>query len=392
MITLKILQRRSGPVKNRHPWVFSGALENIPDNLQPGTPVRLVNERDVYMASGYFNSYSQIAVRIWGHDEKEETNREFFVKRIECARETRQKYVESGETDSYRLINGENDFLPGLIVDKYGDCLVLQCHTRGIESWKENIVAALLETMKPGGIYERSDIPSRKIEGLEAQSGLLYGAVPELITIKENGFKFLVDVKHGQKTGFYLDQRDKRRALLKYAKDKTALNCFSYTGGFTVYALAGGAQKVTAVDTSSPALELAKENIRINNLDPDKCEFVCEDVKKYLKNTHDRKFDLIILDPPAFIKDRRKINEGLIGYKNINEAALSLLPEKGVLITCSCSAHLSLQDFRYMLVEAGGKTGRSVRILETYIHGIDHAELAPFLEGEYLKCFITSVL
>ena len=385
MVTLKIKRQKSGPVINRHPWVFSQALKDIPDNLKPGTPVKLVNEMGGFLASGYFNSYSQITVRIWGYDENEEIDKKFFVKRIKKAYKIRREYVESTKTDSYRLINGENDFLPGLIIDKYNDYLVMQCHTGGIECWKDNIVKALIETIKPMGIYERSDIPSRKIERLENQSGLLYGSVPDLIIIKENGFNFFV--KQGQKTGFYLDQRDKRQALLKYVKDKSVLNCFSYTGAFSVYALAGGAQRITSVDASSASLELAKENIKLNKLDIGKCEFICDDVKKYLKNVSDERFNLIILDPPAFIKDRRKKKEGLVGYRGINEMALRILTENGILATCSCSAHLSLQDFRYLLVELGGRLRKSLQFLETYTHGIDHAELAPFIEGEYLKCF-----
>jgi 23S rRNA (cytosine1962-C5)-methyltransferase len=391
MITLKVKTQRTGPLINRHPWVFSKAIESIPEDLQSGTHVKLTDENGVFLASGYFNSYSQIAVRIWGYDEHEEINKDFFIKRIRGAYEIRRHYIENKGTDSYRLINGENDLLPGLIVDKYSNYLVMQCHTRGIEIWKDIILEALIETLKPGGIYERSEIPSRKIEGLGDRFGLLYGDIPDLITINENGFKFLIDVKQGQKTGFYLDQRDKRQALLKYVRDRSVLNCFSYTGGFSVYALAGGAKKITSVDMSDYALELARENIMLNGLDISKCEFVCDDVKKYMKYVPYGKFDLIILDPPAFIKDRRKKNEGLTGYKNINITALKVLPENGILLTCSCSAHLSQQDFRYLLVEAGGKARKSLRILETYIHGIDHPELAPFTEGEYLKCFIIAV-
>jgi 23S rRNA (cytosine1962-C5)-methyltransferase len=391
MMILKVKKQKTGPIINRHPWVFSRALESIPEDLESGTSVKLTDERGAFLASGYFNSYSQIAVRIWGYDEHEKIDKNFFIKRIRNAYEIRKSYIENKGTDSYRLINGENDLLPGLIVDKYSNYLVMQCHTRGIEIWKNIILEALIETFKPGGIYEKSEIPSRKIEGLGDRSGLLYGDIPDLITIRENGFKFLIDVKQGQKTGFYLDQRDKRQALLKYVQNKSVLNCFSYTGGFSVYALAGGAKKVTSVDMSGSALELAKENIKLNNLDISKCEFVRDDVKKYLKNVSHERFDLIILDPPAFIKDRRKKNEGLAGYKNINIMALKVLPENGILLTCSCSAHLSLQDFRYLLVEAGGKVRKSLRFLETYLHGIDHPELAPFTEGEYLKCFIITV-
>ncbi len=387
MITLKIKKKRTGPVINRHPWVFSQALENIPDDIRPGTPVGLLDENGKFLASGYFNSYSQIAIRIWGYEEHEEVNKDFFATRIIRAYKIRKRYIESADTDSYRLINGENDLLPGLIVDKYGAHLVIQFHTGGIESWKDVLVQALVDVIRPAGIFEKSDTFSRGIENLQSRSGLLFGEIPALITIKENGFKFLVDVRQGQKTGFFLDQRDKRQALGRYVKDKHVLNCFSYTGAFSVYALAGGAQRVVSVDTSASSLELAKENIKLNKLDIAKCEFVCDDVKKYLKNVEEGKFNLIILDPPAFVKDRKKKKEGLIGYRNINEAALRILSENGILITCSCSAHVSLQDFRYLLVELGGRVKKSLQVLETYTHGIDHPELAPFIEGEYLKCF-----
>lgn len=391
MLTLTIRKQRRGPVLNRHPWLFSRGLEHIPEGLKAGTPVELRSEDGTYLAGGYFNSYSQIAVRLWSFREHEEVNKDFFKLRIRNAHEARKRYIEGPETDSYRLVNGESDLLPGLIVDKYGDCLAVQFHTRGIEHWKELILDALVETVRPAGIYERSEAVSREVEGMESRSGLLYGNIPDLVTITENGYRFLVDVKLGQKTGFFLDQRDKRRAVLRYSDGRSALNCFSYTGGFSVYALAGGAQRVVSVDTSSPALELAKQNIRLNGLDISRCDFVCDDAKKYLRNARPQEHDLIILDPPAFIKDRRKIQEGLAGYRGINESALGLLPDNGILVTCSCSAHVSLQDFRYLLTEAGGKAKRSVRVLETFTHGIDHAVLAPFTEGEYLKCFFTMV-
>jgi 23S rRNA (cytosine1962-C5)-methyltransferase len=295
--------------------------------------------------------------------------------------------VQQEGTNAYRLINGENDLLPGCIVDKYAGYLVVQFHTRGIEHWKKEIVDALEKVIKPRGIYERSDVSVRKIEMLDERSGMLRGNVPPLITIEENGFKFLVDVQHGQKTGFFLDQRDKRKAFMKYADQAAVLNCFSYTGGFSVYALAGGARSVVNVDTSASALELAQENIKLNGLDAGRCSFVCDDAKKYLKDTT-MTFDAIVLDPPAFIKDRRKKPEGVAGYKTINERALKMVSQNGVLLTCSCSAHLNLEEFRYLLSEVGGKLQRPISILETYTHGIDHLRLLPFTEGDYLKCFV----
>lgn len=387
IIQLTVKKERVGPILGRHPWVFSGGLKFIPEKIQLGALIHLLNERGEFLAAGYFNSYSQIAVRIWSYDETETVDKDFFARRIKKAQAVRQNYLESEKTDSYRLINSENDFIPGLVVDKYADYLVVQCHTRGIEAWKEAIVEALAEVIKPKGIYEKSDAAFRKKEGLEKQVGILFGDVPEQISIKENGLKFLVDIKEGQKTGFFLDQRDKRQALMKYVKGKNVLNCFSYTGGFSVYALAGGAKSVTSVDVSEKAVELSKENMKLNNLGLDKCEFVCADVKQYLRNIPVGKFDLIILDPPAFIKDRHKKREGISGYKGINEAALKVLPEDGLLVSCSCSAHLSIEEFRYVLSEAGGHVKKSLQILESYTHGLDHPALVPLTEGEYLKCF-----
>jgi 23S rRNA (cytosine1962-C5)-methyltransferase len=386
MLTLTIKQERTGPVAGCHPWVFSGAFKSIPDGIRPGEPVMLMSEKGDFLAHGYFNTYSQIAVRIWGYKRDEQVDTAFFAKRIKKAYELRKRFVESPETNAYRLINGESDLLPGLIVDKYDEHLVVQFHTKGIEAWKKEIIDALEDIVRPEGIYERSDMETRGIENLEKAKGLLSGSVPDLITIKENGLHFLVDVKGGQKTGFFLDQRDKRKALMKYAANALLLNSFCYTGGFSVYALAGGARQVVNVDSSEKALELAKENIKLNGFEISSCEFICEDVKNYLRHEK-RIFDVIILDPPAFIKDRRKKKEGMNGYRGINEAALKILAPDGILTTCSCSAHLRFDEFRFLLSEAGLRSERVLTFLETYTHGIDHLQLVPFLEGEYLKCF-----
>lgn len=385
MINLTVKKERVGPVLGRHPLIFSGALKYIPNGVASGTPVRLVDDSGKFLAQGYFSSYSQIAVRVWSYDEKEEINDQFFVNRISRAYEIRKQFVENKKTNAYRLVNSENDFLPGLIVDKYADYLVVQFHTAGIENWKDSIVKALEEILEPKGIYERSDVKVREIEKLEKKTGLLSGKVPETVTILENGFKFLVDIITGQKTGFFLDQRDKRAALSKYVEGKNVLNCFSYSGGFSVYALAAGAKKVVSVDVSADALELAKKNVELNKLDLDKCEFICEDVKKYLADVKPGEFDVIILDPPAFIKDRRKIEEGLVGYRKINEMGLRALEKNGILVTCSCSSHLKMTDFRYALSMAGRSANKTMRIIETYTHGMDHPEIVAFTEGEYLK-------
>jgi 23S rRNA (cytosine1962-C5)-methyltransferase len=389
-ITLTVRQSKTGPVLGYHPWVFSGAILQIPEGLVPGQPVRLVGEKGRFLAFGYFNSYSQISVRVWGHDETEEIDGGFFERRVAQAYRIRQQFVEKEGTDSYRLINGENDYLPGLIVDKYADFLVAQFHTRGIEVWREQVFAALERVMNPKGIYERSDMSVRKLDNLGMRTGLVHGTIPDVVTIRENGFTFLVDLKAGQKTGFFLDQRDKRQALMKYADNRSILNCFSYTGAFSVYALAGGATRVTNVDSSEAALKLAEENVKLNGMDPDKCRFIVADAKDYLRNSAE-KWDVIVLDPPAFIKDRRKKHEGIVGYRNLNELALRILGQDAILVTCSCSTHLSPEEFRFLLVEAGARARRPLQILETFTHGMDHPVLAPFREGEYLKCLIIRV-
>lgn len=384
MLKLIVRNERSGPVRGFHPWVFSKALASLPEGIAPGEPVLLYDPSGNFLASGYFNSYGQITVRLWGQDEDEQVGMDFFARRVARALDIRRRHVEKEGTNAYRLVNGENDLLPGLIVDRYADYLVMQFHTRGIERWKEEIVNALESIVRPRGIYERSDMAVRKFDGLGPVKGILRGDIPDLIEIRENGLKFLVDVKEGQKTGFFLDQRDKRSAFMKYAGDRHVLNCFSYTGGFSVYALAGGAKGATSVDSSGRALDLARENIILNGFDPSLCDFICEDVKKYLRECTET-FPAIILDPPAFIKDRRKKHEGLAGYRSINEAALRHLVPGGILLTCSCSAHLSLNDFRYLLSETGARAHRALTILEIHTHGIDHPQLVPFTEGEYLK-------
>jgi 23S rRNA (cytosine1962-C5)-methyltransferase len=397
MTTLTVTRERVGPILGRHPWVFAGALADIPEGLASGSAVRLVGPDGRFLAQGYFNSYSQIAVRLWSWDPEEQPDRGFFRRRIARALALRQRFVLSTETDSCRLIFSENDLLPGLVVDRYADCLCCQFHTRGIEAWRDEIVAALVDELQPRGIYERSDVKVRAIEGETDRVGLLHGEVPELVEIRENGLRFLVDLREGQKTGFFLDQRDKRQALRKYAAGKRVLNCFSYTGGFSIYAGAAGAERVVSVDTSAKALAVAEETVRLNGLDASRYEFVCGDAKRYLASLPPREaaspeaFEVIVLDPPAFIKDRRKIKEGLVGYRKINEAALRALSDDGVLVTASCSGHLNLHDFRFLLSETAGRSGRCVQILETHGHGIDHPELVAYTEGSYLKCFFCAV-
>ncbi|MCU0680398.1 MAG: class I SAM-dependent rRNA methyltransferase [Planctomycetes bacterium] len=392
MIKLTVRKERLGPVLGRHPWLFSGALKSIPNGLIAGEPVELYNENNQYLAGGYFSSYSQIAVRLWSFQEGEIIDDNFFIRRVERAHALRQKYLASSGTNAYRLINGESDLLPGLIVDKYNDYLSLQFHTKGMELYKTRILSALQQVIKPKGIYERSENLARRQDGLESYSALLSGEVPERVEIEENNLKFLVDIKEGQKTGFFLDQRDKRKSLQTYCRDAEVLNCFSYSGGFSVYALAAGAKRVVSVDVSASAMDLAKENIKLNGFSLERCEFIVEDVKKYLPSQAPNSFDVIILDPPAFIKDRHKKIPGVSGYKRINELALPILREQGILVSCSCSYHLSLEEFRRLLTETFGRNKVTAQLLESQTHNLDHPILCAHEEGSYLKTLFFRIL
>ncbi|KKR07454.1 MAG: hypothetical protein UT32_C0011G0022 [Parcubacteria group bacterium GW2011_GWC2_39_14] len=392
MIKLTVYTKKIGPILRGHPWVYSGAIIDLPEGLSYGEPVSLYSSDDEFLAQGFFNSYSQLAVRIWGYEENEEVNDDFFVKRIELALSVRLQAIDQKKTNCYRIVNSENDFLPGLIVDKYADYLVVQFHNRGIEAWQEQIINALIDIVKPKGIYDKTYKRSLTEEETDNRSRLLFGKVPATIKVKENGLLFDVDVVEGQKTGFFLDQRDKRQALTKYVKDKNVLNCFSYTGGFSVYALAAGAKHVTSVDVSPKAIELAEKNFILNDFPKTKYTSICEDVKKYLRTIEPNTFDVIVLDPPAFIKDRDKIKEGMIGYKSINEVAMRIMPSNSILMTCSCSAHLSLDDFKNILVNASINAGKTIQILEVLTFAPDHLELPSFTEGGYLKVLILRVL
>ncbi len=390
-VSLSVGQKRVGPILGGHPWVFSGAIRSIPEGLTSGEVIDLRDDDGIFLARGYFNSYSQIAVRILTYHEEEQINEAFFTKKIARALKMRSEYVLSDKTDACRVIHSENDGIPGLVVDKYGDYLSLQFHTPGLEVFKEMIISALVAVVKPLGIYERSDVAVRQARDEGGERLTLYGEVPDRVEIKENGLRFIVDIKEGQKTGFFLDQREKRKALQGFAKGKDVVNCFSYSGGFSVYAAAAGAKSVKSIDVSASAIELAKENMELNGFVGDQYTYEVEDVKKYLKEAEDACVDILILDPPAFIKSRHKIRQGVRGYRNINEEGLRLVREDGILVSCSCSSHLSYQDFRHLLSEAGARSGKQLQILETFFHGMDHPELVPYTESTYLKTLFMRV-
>jgi 23S rRNA (cytosine1962-C5)-methyltransferase len=375
-------------IKRKHPWIFSGAIEKVEGNPSNGESVHIFNSDKKFVGYGSYSPASQIRVRVWSFDPEEKVDEKFFKSKVEQAYSIREKIIDTSRTNAYRIINAESDGIPGLIADRYGEILICQFLSAGAEFFKEMIVETLNDAFKPAGIYERSDVEVRTKENLQPAVGLLKGITPdEMIEIKENGFKFLVDIKNGHKTGFYLDQRDNRKLVSEFSKGKSVLNCFSYTGGFSVYALAYGAEKVIQVESSASALELSSKNFELNNLDPSLVENINGDVFEVLRKFRDERktFDLIILDPPKFTESASQIQKASRGYKDINLLAFKLLNPSGILFTFSCSGHISPELFQKIVAGAALDSGREVKIIRQLTQSSDHPVATNFPEGLYLK-------
>jgi len=395
MAKVLLKRGREKPVLNRHPWIFSGAIKRIEGEAADGEVVVVADYRGRFLARGYLNRRSQIAVRLLTWDEGEVIGEDFWRRRLERAWASRQALADDPSTDAYRLVNAESDLLPGLVVDRYGDYLVAQFLTLGIERWKAELVGLMADLLKPRGIYERSDVGVREKEGLDQVSGLLHGEEPpDLVEVTENGYRFLVDVKTGQKTGFYLDQRENRQKLTRYCRGGEVLNCFAYTGAFAVYAAAAGAGRITNVESSAEALELARRNMALNGFTDRDDEYVEGDVFQVLRGYRDqgRTFDLIILDPPKFAYSKDQVKSACRGYKDINLLAMQIIAPGGVLFTFSCSGLVSPDLFQKVLFGASVDAGRDVQIIEKLSQASDHPILLTFPESEYLKGLVCRVL
>jgi 23S rRNA (cytosine1962-C5)-methyltransferase len=385
-VTLK--KSRDKVLERKHPWIFSGAIEKIEGQPSNGETVQIFTSNKKLVGYGSFSTLSQIQVRVWSFDPAEIIDGDFFRRKISLASSLREKIIDTSKTNAYRIINAENDGIPGLIVDRYANFLVCQFLSAGAEFFKETITEALNDIFKPVGIYERSDVEVRTKEALQPILGLMKGASPDdLIEVKENGIKFLVDIMNGQKTGFYLDQRDNRLLVSEFSKGKNVLNCFSYTGGFSVYALAAGASSVTQVETSLSALEIANKNIQLNGFDTSAVENINDDVFNVLRKFRDERktFDLIILDPPKFAESASQIQKASRGYKDINLLAIKLLNPGGVLFTFSCSGHISPELFQKIIAGAALDSGREAQIIKHLTQSSDHPVSLNFPEGLYLK-------
>ena len=383
-------QGREKSLLRRHPWIFSGAIHHVEDEPASGSTVDLLSFNKQFLARASYSPHSQIRARMWTFKD-EPIDKEFFRKKIRASLATRYELQVEHNINAARLIYAESDHLPGLIVDRYGDVLVLQSLTAGSEYWKETIADLLLEETGLENIYERSDADVRELEGLEQKVGILRGTIPQpQLTIYEHGLKFLINIEHGHKTGFYLDQSRNRLRVRELAQDKDILDCFCYTGGFTVNALAGGAKSVLSVDASEEALALAKENIALNALPVDKADFIEGDVFQLLRKFRDenRSFDMIILDPPKFAPTAAQAERAARGYKDINLFALKLLQPGGLLVTFSCSGGIDAGLFQKIIVGAALDVGVDAQIVEHLSQSVDHPVLLHFPEGAYLKGLI----
>jgi 23S rRNA (cytosine1962-C5)-methyltransferase len=394
MSSVKLKKGRDKSFNRRHPWIFSGAIDSVKDVNVNGETVDIISGDGKLLGYGSYSSNSQISVRVLSFNPEEKIDRDFIQHRIEMSAQFRKQIINLEITNAYRVINAESDSLPGLVVDKYGDILVCQFLSAGAEFWKNETIEILSNIFNPTCIFERSDIEVREKEGLHQSKGILYGKVPrENIEILENGNKFFVDINLGHKTGFYLDQRDNRKLLESFSSESEILNCFSFTGGFSVYALKAGASKVINLDSSAEALTLAEANLTLNGIDSSKYENVQDDVFKYLRKLRDanKQFDVIILDPPKFAESGSQIEKASRGYKDINLLALKLLKKNGVLFTFSCSGHIVPELFKKIIADAAIDAGREVHILKYLTQSPDHAMLTSFPEGLYLKGLVCKV-
>ncbi|MFM1651521.1 class I SAM-dependent rRNA methyltransferase [Brevibacillus sp. B_LB10_24] len=427
MATVYLQKQRKKRLEAGHPWIYQSEVLEIKGEYQPGDIVEVVNHQGHFLAKGYINPRSQMIVRVLSYNPDEEIDLSFFVRRLKQAGEYRQRFVDNPR--ACRLIYGEADFLPGLIVDRYNDILVAQILSLGMECRRDLIKQALVEVFAPQGIYLRNDVPVRELEGLAQTKEVLYGECPEEVTIEENGLTYVVDIVNGQKTGFFYDQRENRAAIAplmqgwgaahgitlqqvetdegpavkpvdsrgKIVKNPfwdgaEVLECFTHTGSFTLNACKHGAKKVTALDISEHAIATAKRNITLNGF-LHRVEFVVANAFDYLRENAEagKLWDVVILDPPAFAKSRSAVKGACRGYKDINLHGMKLVREGGFLVTASCSYHMSPELFLETIQSAAFDAKKILRLVEWRGAGKDHPEISGAEEGHYLKFAIFEV-
>lgn len=372
------------PVLQKHHWIFSGAIQKLPP-FQDGDFLSVYSSKEELLGSGYFNRQSSIIGRMVSFDSTPPI--EAIEARLIAALQLRNNLINKTETNAYRLVNGEGDGLPGLVIDIYDKVAVIQISTLGMDKFRDRLVEFLEKKLQIDTIYEKSQLPSRREEGLQERQGLLKGKLPEFVSFKENGLSFLSNLEKSQKTGFFLDQREMRQQIRTLSSKKRVLNAFSYTGGFSVYALAGGATKVDSVDISADAIELAKKHVSLNGFSAEKQGFYCDDVFEFLRN-RPLDYDLVILDPPAFAKKKKDVVQGCRGYKDINRLAIQKMPPQSLLLTCSCSYYVDEHLFQQVIFQAALEAKRTVRIIGRHRQAADHPINIYHPESDYLKSFL----
>ncbi|MEW6984488.1 class I SAM-dependent methyltransferase [Colwelliaceae bacterium 6471] len=385
---------REKSLKRKHPWIFSKAINKIKGKPLLGETVDVLDSKGNWLAKGAYSPESQISVRVWSFDESQEIDREFFLDKLSKAQKRRDWFISEGQLTGYRLIAGESDGLPGITIDKYDHFIVCQLLSAGADFHRHTIVDCLTELYPDCHIYERSDVEVRKKEGLTPTTGWL--TEPYHTTecvIEEHGIKIHVDIATGHKTGFYLDQRDSRLTAGKYAKGKSILNCFSYTGTFSLHCAANDAKEVINVDVSQTALDMAQRNLQLNNLESKNVSFIKEDVFQLLRRYRDEKrtFDMIILDPPKFVDSKAQLTRACRGYKDINMLAMQLLNPNGILLTFSCSGLLESSLFQKVVADAALDANKSVYIVDRLHQAADHPVSSNYPEGYYLKGLVCQV-
>lgn len=388
MIDVILKKGKEKAVHQRHPWVFSGAIERVKGKPANGDIVRLVNAGGDFMAYGFYNDQSRVALRLLEWEENKQVDENWFRIKVAQAVDGRKDILSTGDTNTCRLIFSEADYLPGLIVDRYADHLAVQVLTSGMERMMPVVIDELRKLLNPKSIFDKSDASSRQHEGMDTENVVLFGDTPpESVEVKENGVRYNINIAEGQKSGFYCDQRDNRRIVATHAKGKKVLDCFSYTGGFTLNALYNGAASVTSVDSSGLAIETLKENIKLNKLDAARHHAIQSDVNKQLRAFKEagETFDIIVLDPPKYAPSRSALDRASRAYKDLNRIGMLLLNKGGLLATFSCSGAMDLETFKQVLAWAALDAGKQVQFIGQFCQPEDHPIRSSFPEGEYLK-------
>ena len=387
MIQITLKRGEDKRIRGGHPWIFSNEILHVRGDRVPGAATEVYDYEGRFIGTGFYNPTSLIAVRLLSWVRVDIDSEAFYRDLIEKALHYRRSLYAGME--SFRAVYSEGDFLPGLIVDKYGDYLAVQFLAQGMETRKELIVSALLDIFSPRGIVARNDVSVRKLEGLEEKVEVLYGDPPGVVEVEENGLRFRVDIMAGQKTGHFFDQKHNHLLLKGISEGRDILDCFCYTGSWGIHAASYGARSVTFLDVSERAIGLARENAAINGLTTH-MKFEVADAFDRLRSykSEGRSFDLVVLDPPAFVKSRKVLKEAEKGYLTINRRAMELLREGGYLVTCSCSYHMGREMFRDLLAKAARLSGRRIRVIEARSQAPDHPVLLTVPETEYLKCVL----